>query len=232
MSSSTNALTSGCDGIDITAVTRLKHADLYSAAKRMGGASALARHLGVSPSKIGEWINLQSVPPLQANGRSWTDERIAELDCKLMEVTGKCAEELFPKELRDNVAFLQSPKTFEKTQRIEAEAIASYAERTRRRLVSSGDEAEIAANNRTRIEQAMQMLSQRERKVIELRYGLDGDHARTLEEVGAQLQVTKERVRQIEFKAIRKLQHNDIAHGILGGGVNGDERQLKLEAQA
>ena len=48
-------------------------------------------------------------------------------------------------------------------------------------------------------------LNSREQKVIILRFGLDGKHERTLAEVGKELNVTRERVRQIESKALRKL---------------------------
>ena len=50
-------------------------------------------------------------------------------------------------------------------------------------------------------------LSHRERKVLELRFGLEDGRSRTLEEVGREFQVTRERIRQIEAKALRKLRH-------------------------
>ena len=50
-------------------------------------------------------------------------------------------------------------------------------------------------------------LTDRERKVLELRFGLDDGRARTLEEVGKEFNVTRERIRQIEAKALRKLRH-------------------------
>jgi RNA polymerase primary sigma factor len=50
-------------------------------------------------------------------------------------------------------------------------------------------------------------LSERERKILELRYGLADGYSRTLEEVGKQYNVTRERIRQIEAKALRKLRH-------------------------
>ena len=50
-------------------------------------------------------------------------------------------------------------------------------------------------------------LSEREQRVLELRFGLDNGYSRTLEEVGRQFQVTRERIRQIEAKALRKMRH-------------------------
>ncbi len=57
------------------------------------------------------------------------------------------------------------------------------------------------------VRRALDNLPQRERQVIELRFGLQDDHDHTLEEVGKKLRVTRERVRQIEERAIRKLRH-------------------------
>jgi RNA polymerase primary sigma factor len=59
------------------------------------------------------------------------------------------------------------------------------------------------------ITEALSMLPYRERKVIELRFGLKGEHPRTLEEVARRFGVTRERIRQIETKALAKLQAID-----------------------
>jgi RNA polymerase primary sigma factor len=50
-------------------------------------------------------------------------------------------------------------------------------------------------------------LSERERDVIRMRFGLDGESPHTLEEAGKKLGVTRERVRQVEAKALAKLRH-------------------------
>ena len=57
------------------------------------------------------------------------------------------------------------------------------------------------------LEEVMNTLSDRERTVLKLRFGLDDGHPRTLEEVGRVFNVTRERIRQIESKALRKLKH-------------------------
>jgi RNA polymerase primary sigma factor len=58
-----------------------------------------------------------------------------------------------------------------------------------------------------KIESVLDTLTFREREIIKLRYGLGDGYTYTLEEVGRKFQVTRERVRQIEAKALRKLQH-------------------------
>jgi RNA polymerase primary sigma factor len=68
----------------------------------------------------------------------------------------------------------------------------------------------LTANNRVlrdRIESILKTLTYREREIIRLRYGLVDGYMYTLEEVGRKFKVTRERVRQIEAKAVAKLQH-------------------------
>ena len=60
---------------------------------------------------------------------------------------------------------------------------------------------------REQLEEVMSTLTPREAKVLRLRFGLDDGKARTLEEVGKEFDVTRERIRQIEAKALRKLRH-------------------------
>jgi RNA polymerase primary sigma factor len=57
------------------------------------------------------------------------------------------------------------------------------------------------------VEGVLETLTPRERRVVELRFGLEGDKLYTLSEIGAELGVTRERIRQIETKALRKLRH-------------------------
>ena len=75
---------------------------------------------------------------------------------------------------------------------------------------STIDRPDRAASNellRERIESLLKTLTYREREIIRLRYGLGDGYTYTLEEVGRIFKVTRERVRQIEAKAVRKLQH-------------------------
>lgn len=63
---------------------------------------------------------------------------------------------------------------------------------------------------REQIREILSDLTEREQQVLCLRYGLDDDRSRTLEEVGRQMNVTRERIRQIEAKALRKLKRKNI----------------------
>ncbi len=65
---------------------------------------------------------------------------------------------------------------------------------------------------RDQITSALETLNQRERQVIELRYGLHDGHCHTLEELSACFKLTRERIRQIEVKALRTLRHPIQAH--------------------
>ena len=79
-------------------------------------------------------------------------------------------------------------------------------------FITAGTQAEPekateAALLKEQVRQLLGTLDERERRVLELRYGIGGDRARTLEEVGKEFGVTRERIRQIEAKALRKLRH-------------------------
>ncbi len=74
-----------------------------------------------------------------------------------------------------------------------------------------------------KIEQVLKTLTYREREIIKLRYGLGDGYTYTLEEVGRIFKVTRERVRQIEAKAVRKLQH-PVRSRQLEGFLDGKRR--------
>ena len=76
------------------------------------------------------------------------------------------------------------------------------------------DEASLAPQDaatnqllKDQVKKVLDLLSDREREVLQLRFGLDDGRYRTLDEVGKEFKVTRERIRQIESKALRKLRH-------------------------
>jgi RNA polymerase primary sigma factor len=79
---------------------------------------------------------------------------------------------------------------------------------------------------KNRIEQVLKTLTYREREIIKLRYGIGDGYTYTLEEVGRIFKVTRERVRQVEAKAIRKLQHPVRSRKLAGFLEGSREAQL------
>lgn len=68
-------------------------------------------------------------------------------------------------------------------------------------------EAAAATLLKEQLNEVLDTLTDREQKVLRLRFGMNDGRARTLEEVGKEFDVTRERIRQIEAKALRKLRH-------------------------
>ncbi|MCC6793307.1 MAG: RNA polymerase sigma factor RpoD, partial [Thermomicrobiales bacterium] len=77
---------------------------------------------------------------------------------------------------------------------------------------------EIASQQllKSQISEALNKLTERERKIIVLRFGLEDGKFRTLEEVGREFGITRERIRQIEAKALRKLRHPTYSRKLRG----------------
>ena len=96
---------------------------------------------------------------------------------------------------------------------------AVYTEETVETAVPAGSKAELEVTLpvpadaaaftllKEQLVEVLGTLTEREQKVLRLRFGLDDGRARTLEEVGKEFNVTRERIRQIEAKALRKLRH-------------------------
>jgi RNA polymerase primary sigma factor len=129
---------------------------------------------------------------IQQLGREPTPEEIAkELECEVREV-------------RDVQRLAQQPISLEKPMGEEDDsALADFVED-----VSAESPFEIASEalRRENITRVLASLPRREREVLELRYGIVGGRARTLEEVGRAFNITRERVRQIENRTLKKLQ--------------------------
>jgi RNA polymerase primary sigma factor len=75
------------------------------------------------------------------------------------------------------------------------------------KFIPSPPDTVIHINLKEQIEEALKTLTEREAKVLKMRFGLGDGNEHTLEEVGQQFKVTRERIRQIEAKALRKLKH-------------------------
>jgi RNA polymerase primary sigma factor len=126
-------------------------------------------------------------------GREATVDEIA----KVMETTAE--------RVREVIRILPQPISLESSVGDEADAI--LADFVVDENLPDMDEAASKLLLRGQVEGVLSTLSPRERRVVELRFGLDGDKLYTLSEIGAELGVTRERIRQIETKALRKLRH-------------------------
>lgn len=80
--------------------------------------------------------------------------------------------------------------------------------------VMSVEDVVVDREMRRALETVIETLTQREKQILRLRFGLDDGNPRTLEEIGRKFNVTRERIRQIEAKALRKLRHPSRAKKI------------------
>src|ERR671931_1968719 len=130
---------------------------------------------------------------LQELGREPTDEEIAEE----MGIT--------PEKVREIVKVSQDPVSLETP--IGEEEDSHLGDFVEDKEATSPSDAASLTMLRTEVEDILDTLTPRERRVLQLRFGLIDGHQRTLEEVGKRFGVTRERIRQIEAKALRKLRH-------------------------
>ncbi len=115
------------------------------------------------------------------------------------------AMEVPPERVREIIRILPQPISLESPVGDEADAV--LADFVIDENLPDMDEAASKLLLRGQVEGVLETLSPRERRVVELRFGLDGDKLYTLSEIGTELGVTRERIRQIETKALRKLRH-------------------------
>ena len=129
----------------------------------------------------------------QELGREPTHEEIAN------EMT------LTPEKVREIVTFSQTPLSLETP--IGEEGNAHLGDFVADEAATSPVDAALVSMLRIEVEDVLNTLAPRERRVLQLRFGLIDAHELTLQEVGQRLGVTRERIRQIETKALRKLRH-------------------------
>jgi len=115
------------------------------------------------------------------------------------------AMEVTPDRVREIVRILPQPMSLESS--VGEEQDATLADFVEDENAPDMDEAASRIMLRLQVEGVLSTLSPRERRVVELRFGLEGDKLYTLSEIGQELGVTRERIRQIETKALRKLRH-------------------------
>ncbi len=136
---------------------------------------------------------------LQELGREPTVEEIAEAMSKGQEV------QVTPEKVREIIKVSQEPVSLETP--IGEEEDSHLGDFIEDRGALAPAEAASHQLLKEQVEAVLDALTGRERRVLQLRFGLEDGRARTLEEVGKEFNVTRERIRQIEAKALRKLRH-------------------------
>ena len=139
---------------------------------------------------------------LQELGREPTEEEIAD------------EMALTPEKVREMVKVSQAPVSLETP--IGHEEDSHLGDFVEDREATSPVDAAILSMLRVEVEDSLDALTARERRVLQLRFGLFDAHERTLEEVGQRLGLTRERIRQIEAKALRKLRHPSVSEKLKG----------------
>jgi RNA polymerase primary sigma factor len=130
---------------------------------------------------------------LQELGREPTDQEIGD------------EMAISPEKVREIIKVSQDPVSLETP--IGEEEDSHLGDFVEDKEATSPSDAASLTMLRTEVEDILDTLTPRERRVLQLRFGLIDGHQRTLEEVGKRFGVTRERIRQIEAKALRKLRH-------------------------
>jgi RNA polymerase sigma factor (sigma-70 family) len=145
-----------------------------------------AAAFGVTYITLSHWLAFKSYP---------REAKVLEVS----QVLGVWREVLFPEEIKSlRITKQPEPLSFG---REEALAFGMLSDEVNPEKIA------IKASLQESLQTAMQVLREREKLVLKLRFGLDGEEALTLGGVGAVLGVTRERIRQIETGALRKLRH-------------------------
>ncbi|HJD46741.1 MAG TPA: sigma-70 family RNA polymerase sigma factor [Candidatus Mediterraneibacter norfolkensis] len=110
------------------------------------------------------------------------------------------------KDIKEILSYLQSPVSLETP--VGEEGENSLGDMVEDRTEATPEEAMNTLVQKDEVRELLESLSDRERQVIRLRYGLEDGKTHTLEEIGKMLNVTRERVRQIEARAMEKLRRN------------------------
>ena len=124
------------------------------------------------------------------------------------------AMELRPEQVEELRAMVQEPVSLESP--VGAEGDAYLGDFVADRNAPSPADAATAQLLREQLFKALATLPERESRLLQLRFGLVDDRSRTLEEVGREFGLTRERIRQIEAKALRKLRHPSRARKLRG----------------
>jgi RNA polymerase sigma factor (sigma-70 family) len=152
---------------------------------------------------VGEYLNLSENPytrPPRSNVTAGDEDPLRRTPRRLCEITGLGPDELFPPDLYGGFPTRRVAE-------LSSDRFLSLTAARRLSLPPVQDDSIEKDELRAAIAVALDKLTPRERRIIERRFGLNGNDAETLEDVGHEFKIGRERVRAIEAKALRKLRH-------------------------
>jgi RNA polymerase primary sigma factor len=117
-----------------------------------------------------------------------------------------------PEKVREIIKISQNPISFEAP--IGEEGDTQLGDFIEDSEIEKPIDAALFALLQEQLQKILETLGDRERKIIQLRFGLHDGYPRTLEEVGREFKVTRERIRQIEFKTLNKLRNSKISKAL------------------
>ncbi len=197
-------------GIRIT--SKAQHKLLAEFVNKCGSIKSAAKELGVTSATFGSWLNFRYYPT--AHSIKCRPKFYKQLIPKFERLLGVSFHDAFPSIPREALRMLGTRRV--ESSDVPVERITEAIEREK--LSYDGDQQrslELLELKDTLVK-VVDTLSYRESEIIKLRYGLGDGTCYTLEETARIFKVTRERVRQVEAKAIRKLQNPTLSAKLVG----------------
>ena len=196
---------------DLRVESRFKNATLYRALDEFLGPGwtqhQAAEYCGVSDTDLGKILNLKWEP------RRRFGEGYLSSFRKVADKLGYEPSELFP----DTLYSLQLPGVV--VREYESPCVLSLQEAQKAGLLPPAPDTLHAVEedeSRALVDSALDTLSPREAKIMRLRFGLNGEGEHSLQEIADLIGRSRDRIRQIEAKALRKLRHPSSSHRLRG----------------
>ncbi|MEK7124412.1 MAG: sigma-70 family RNA polymerase sigma factor [Patescibacteria group bacterium] len=189
--------------------------------KKFRSVSELCRaneSLGLNQGDVGKLLALKVLPFFyrRVEKNSKTLERVYRKSCVVLEkALGLPAEVLFPEELYQRFVGTETSKAIE----MSSFSALPAPEKQKLLFLPAPEPSPISGAEmnelRERIDSLLLKLTPRQRKIIKLRFGFEGDHFYTYKELGSMFGISKNRVRDIEHSVIRKIRSTPRRYGLL-----------------
>lgn len=185
--------------LEVRVKSKAQNAILARFADECGGVREAAKLIGVGHFTYSKWLNLHYSPVRPGRRLSAKETKVL---LRLAELTGRKLSDIFPF-TQEQLSVLAKPRIREHI--LTTEQLTSAVEN--KHLSYEPDQSRLDTQElRERLSTVISKLPARQQQILRLRYGLGDGFPYTLEETAAIFKLTKERIRQIEMKALRLLQ--------------------------